>query len=178
MINTWINAFIKPKETFAKEKANASLSKGFLYYLIAGLISAVILFLAVSFFPAIYSVYGAQSSSIFTVIMIRTVLIVFNIITIGMFFAIAKLLGGKGSFTSLFYLASLYAVPIALISWIPYLVVLAILYAYYLLYLAVKESQELAGGKAVAVTLISIILVILLGFIIGLPAIIAKASSI
>ena len=137
------------------------------------------MFLAVSFFPAIYSVYGqevmkqviAQSGSIFTIIINPIVTIVTYVIAIGVFFVIAKLLGGKGSFTSLFYLSSLYAVPIALISWIPYLGILAILYWYYLLYLTVKESQELSGGKAAGAILIPLILAALLGLIIGIAAI-------
>ncbi|MFH1255860.1 MAG: hypothetical protein V1494_01075 [Candidatus Diapherotrites archaeon] len=40
-INLWINSVTNPEETFAAEKAKASLDNGFFNYSVAGLISVV-----------------------------------------------------------------------------------------------------------------------------------------
>ena len=158
MINSWINALTKPKETFAAEKANATIGKGVINFLIAGVITGVMIFVLSLVIPRLGSVPGI-APNIFSVVLTPIGTIFWAFVGLGISFILAKILGGQGSFTSLFYLVSLYAVPIALLSWIPLLGFLVALYAVYLFFLALKESLTLSTGKAIAVIIIPLVLI-------------------
>ena len=99
--------------------------------------------------------------------------VIISILGAGILFVIAKVLGGKGSYSSIFYLASLYAVPLAFVSWIPIVSLLASLYSIYLIYLVIKISQDRSSERAIATVLIPIILV----FIVVLISIIFLIGS-
>jgi len=164
MINSWINALTKPKETFVAEKANASIGKGVINFLIAGVITGIMTFVIGLVFSMLGSI-PVDITSVFSVVLTPIGTIFWAFVGLGISFIIAKILGGQGSFTSLFYLVSLYAVPIALLSWIPVLNILVILYSLYLFFLALKESLTLSTGKAIAVILIPIVLLGILAVI-------------
>lgn len=171
MINTWINAVTKPKETFAAEKANASIGTGAIYYLIGGLISGVIFFIINMIFSTatggatVAAVAGV--TGIIGIIITPILTVIASFIIVGIYFILAKIFGGTGSYSSLFYLMSLYAVPLSIFSQIPILGLLVGLYALYLDFLVIKESQQLSTGKAIAVILIPIIIIAILVIILG-----------
>ncbi len=169
--NVWINAFLKPKETFASEKANASLGKGVLYILIGSLIYGIITLIGQLITGIISSdALGMISGLIGAVIITPLIILILDLIFVGVYFVIAKIFGGKGSYTSILYLDSLYTIPqlalMGIFALVPIvggiLNLLLLAYSIYLFYLVIKESQELSSGKAIIVTLIPIVLVILL----------------
>ncbi|MBI4044909.1 MAG: YIP1 family protein [Candidatus Diapherotrites archaeon] len=167
----WIDAFIKPSETFAAEKANATAGKGSINFFIAGFMSALISYLIFALFPnQFFSIYGYQPSTLplplsdiagISIVM-PVATIVIGIIWTTVIFVASKILGGKGNFTALLYLVSLPLVVFSLISWIPYVGILVMLYLLWLEVIAVRESQELSTGKSIATILIPPIIVVVL----------------
>ncbi|MDO8624584.1 MAG: YIP1 family protein [Candidatus Diapherotrites archaeon] len=176
MIDVWMNALLKPKETFASEKSKADLGKGIINFVIAGLISGVIGFVATTFAlggsnGATGAVMGAAVGAL-GIVVSPIVMVIGSLIGAGVVYLFAKLLGGKGTYTQLFYLTSLYAVPIAvlgiigIIPIIGLIGILVMLYTVYLEILAIAESQGLSLGRAflsilIPVVIISIIVAIL-----------------
>ena len=180
MINTWVNTITKPKETFAAEKGNASMGKAAVNYIIAGVISGVIAFLATLIGlsqtgSATTTAIGAGLGAL-GIIVSPIVTLIGAFIGVGIIWIFAKILGGKGTYTQLFFLVSLFAIPMAVIGLVivipavgSILGLLVGLYTLYLWVMAVQSSQELSTGRAVAAVLIPIILI---GIIIAILAVI------
>jgi len=180
MINTWVNTITKPKETFAAEKGNASMGKAAVNYIIAGVISGVIAFLATLIGlsqtgSATTTAIGAGLGAL-GIIVSPIVTLIGAFIGVGIIWIFAKILGGKGTYTQLFFLVSLFAIPMAVIGLVivipavgSILGLLVGLYTLYLWVIAVQSSQELSTGRAVAAVLIPIILI---GIIIAILAVI------
>ncbi|MFH1199451.1 MAG: Yip1 family protein, partial [Candidatus Micrarchaeota archaeon] len=174
----WVAVLTKPKETFAAEKANASLKEGAIHlaigYGIYGLITGILMAFAPSLFPGIpgmaagvtaiittpisYTLFGVAATAILTVFMM----------------AIAKLLSGPGGFAQMYYLGALYIAPMAILQVLTFvptvgsLVMLLIgIYMLYLKTLMIKEVHGFSTGKAVAVWLIpsAILLIAVLAII-------------
>tara|TARA_Y100000310_G_scaffold345709_1_gene468634 strand:+ start:38180 stop:38752 length:573 start_codon:yes stop_codon:yes gene_type:complete len=166
MIDLWIKAITKPQETFTAQKNNANLGTGIVNYAIAGLISGILSFLL---FGIIGAALGGGLESVAPGVLSIVTTPVFQVIgaliAAALFFIIAKVLGGNGSYTQIFYLASLYAVPVALVSWIPLVGFLVSLYALYLFYLVIKISQGLSTGRAILTILIPFGILVILGII-------------
>ena len=152
MISQWIGAITNPRETFRNEKLNASFGKGAVNYFIAGLISAI-LGLLISMTSANAGI--AAAFGVINLIILPIWNVIVGIITVGIIFLFAKLLGGKGSYSSMFYLISLAIVPITvivallsgLVALIPILAILVLLcflilivYAIYIEVLAISIS--------------------------------------
>lgn len=184
MINTWINAFLKPKETFAAEKSNATLGKGLVNYLIGGLITGLISFIVLTLGgAALAGAAGAAVGGVVGVIAIFTtaiMTIVVSLIFVGIIFIVAKILGANGSYTQLYYLISLVAVPLAILTILSFVPVagwilnlLVGLYSLYLWVVALQESQGLSTGRAVAAILIPIIVI---GIIVAILAVLLGAA--
>lgn len=180
LFRVWIDSFFKPKETFALEKAKATISKGILNYAIAGLISGIFTFflLAVvqSLMPSIEPTPFGIVEIIFNIIWAP----VFSLFGIGVLFVVAKVLDGKGNFTGLYYLASTFAVATAFLTWIPIVGLLVLVYTLYLQYLVLREQQELSSARAIATILIPLIIVAILAAIFMLlfgPDILAAMGS-
>jgi len=175
IFSLWKNAVMNPKETFVKEKANASVGIGILYYFIAFLISGLLgmLGLFINIGTAI-TVTGAG-----VVIGAAIVGSILTIIGQGILFIIAKLLGGKGTIIQQYYLVALYAAPLTIlssvISLIPLVGLLSLLiglYELYLLLLVLTEVHQYGMGKAaLTVFLPAIIILILLVIILGVAVI-------
>lgn len=181
MIQTWIKAFLKPKETFVQEKTNASIGKAILYIVIGSIIGGILgsiysLLVSLVFGFGLFSLPVFVFTLIANIVLFPIASVIFSFISIGFFFIIAKLLGGKGNFSTLFYFVSLYFVPLTtimyLLIFIPVIGVLFIfvllLYSLYLFYHALKESQELSGGKAILAIIIPIIVLFVLSFVLFL----------
>jgi hypothetical protein len=194
MFQTWINVLTKPGEaTFEAERhgPNATLSAAIIWIVIAGFISAI--FGVISM--AISSLMGggvsmmekiAQSSDlppeaaqffamsagggIAVIGMIFCLTLIFVpvgfLIGSGIYFLIAKLFKGTGSFEEQTYLLATFTAPImvinAAISIIPFLggcvgFIIAI-YQLVLTYFALKVSHNLTSGKAIGVILTPILI--------------------
>ncbi|MCR4334911.1 MAG: YIP1 family protein, partial [archaeon] len=178
MIDLWIKAITKPQETFNAEKKNANLGIGIVNYAIAGLISGILAFLL---FGIIGAIFGGSLEAVAPGVLSIATTPIFQVIgaliIAGLFFIVAKVLGGKGSFSQIFYLASLYAVPIALVSWIPFVGWLASIYALYLLYLVIKISQGLSTGRAILTILIPIVILFIIATILAVIVGVAVLSA-
>jgi hypothetical protein len=172
----WMNAITKPAETFKSEKRNAKLLDGVIHYSIAGFIVgliATVMFILSVLFLQIYLPYDAWSIMlipIFYPIIYPIFLIVITLILAGIFFIMAKILGGKGNFETQYYLLAIFHAPIIIIisslSLIPiigYFISLVIhIYALYLLTLSIREAHELDTAKAVLTWLIPGLIIIIL----------------
>lgn len=166
MESLFIEAIRNPKETFAKEKSKGSIGSAVKNYLIAGAIIGIIAFLISilenAFDPGNQEMGTVIVGGILGAIFLMAILIFIEFLSNIVSFVIAKVLGGKGSFTSLFYLNSLYAPVMYLLSYIPFLGLATSIYGVYLFYLAVKESQELSSGRAIVTTILPVLLIIII----------------
>lgn len=160
-----IHALKNPKETFEKERHNATFFKALLYLVFAGVILgvyAIIISVITMFFGAEAPILG----SLLTLILFPIILVFSVFFSTAFYWIIAKILGGKGSFSSLFYLNSIIVLVISALGIIPILNLIVIIYAYYLMYLAIKISQELSTGRALIVLFLPWIIQIVLGVLI------------
>ena len=159
-IQLYIDAFLKPAETFAAEGKNSDLGKAAINYAIAGLLMAVV---SLPFSVALNALVGKTLegiiSGVISIFIYPIILPIFAAIGVGISFVLAKLLGGKGSFTSLYYLISTFYPAVGLLSGIPIVSFLVSLYSLYLQFLAIKESQSLSTSRAALVVLIPLIII-------------------
>ncbi len=77
------------------------------------------------------------------------------------YWVVAKLFGGKGSLSAQYYVVSLYAAPLAMIDLIPLVGLVALIYQFYLTVLAISSVHKLSAGKAIAVVLMPIVLLLI-----------------
>ncbi|OIO25391.1 hypothetical protein AUJ14_04365 [Candidatus Micrarchaeota archaeon CG1_02_55_22] len=157
MVSTWTAAVTKPEATFKAEKRKADLATGALNYAVGGLLGAVLGSLLLGAWIALP---GVVVSSIVGAI-------IGGLVGTLILWVVAKILGGKGEFTDQFYVTSLYAPVIMLLSGIPWLGILAVLYGLYLLVLALKEVHAFSTGRAVAVIIVLLVLVFLLALVLA-----------
>ncbi|MFQ5405531.1 MAG: YIP1 family protein [Candidatus Micrarchaeia archaeon] len=186
-IELWKSALLKPKETFAKEKANASLTEGVKQIAVAAaagglVVGLIILVISLLGGPAglvaglIGVVGGVAGAVIFAVI--------FSLIGNGITWIIAKVLGGAGSFSTQYYVAALYTAPVILanialgiIPVIGSLVGLLVgLYSIYLSVLMVKEVHQMSTLKAAVVVLLPAITLGIL-VVLGLVTLLGATSG-
>ncbi len=176
----YTDAFLKPKETFAAQKANAELGKGILNFVLGGFLYGIVAFVLV----AALSLAGGNPAGIVVgaiyIVAAPILVVIFELIMLIVPFILSKIVGGTGSYTSLFYLTSLYSVAALVLQAIPLVGFFVSLYTVYLFYLAVKESQGLSQNRALAVVLIPLVLVIVvvvLLLVLGLFALGGVVSS-
>lgn len=194
--NLWKEALIHPKETFKKEKANASLLKAIRNVGIAGLISGLFLGLFYSiilllggtsiFFPNIRDVNFLTLYSVTILILLPIFCIILILFESLVYFIFAKILGGKGKYTQQIYLMSLYWAPILIISTIVLILeflhiaiyaitaLVLLLYNLYLVTMALKETHEFSTIRAVLSWVIPLVIltIILISFIVFLAGLI------
>ena len=164
----WIDSVTKPKETFSAEKQNSDFVKGSINYVIAGVVGAI-LGLVISL--ATGSPFaGLQAASIVTSPIVG---IIMALIATLVYFIVSKLFGGHGAFKEIYYLMSLYQVPMAILMAIPIVNILAGLYSLYLFYLIIMETQGLSSGKSIIVVLLPIIVI---GVILAVLAVIVGVA--
>jgi hypothetical protein len=182
---TWASAYFHPEETFDAEKKNATLGNIAANAFIIGLISSVVGFIvnvassltATIISPRFSSLDIAMAAVVMVAGIILTPIGVF--ISSGIYFVIAKILGGKGGYmaqTLGIVLVSggivLLAAPLNLLSAIPCLgfaFALAgaavALYGLYSQWKMIKKVHEMSGLRAAAVILIPIIIVVVIAII-------------
>ncbi|MDO8625154.1 MAG: YIP1 family protein [Candidatus Diapherotrites archaeon] len=162
MFDTAVNAFVHPTVTFEQELAKATLGKALVKMAVAGLIQGLLLAVVLLLFLPFLT--GASATIAIPLIVVGVVLfsVVWGIVWNVLVFLAAKLLGGKGSYTGLLYLTSLYAPLLAILSIIPIVNILVFFYSLYLLFAAIRHSQQLSEGRAIAVIAVLFGLVLLL----------------
>lgn len=123
-LGTWINAFLKPKETFAREKQNASYKKAFINLIIAGVIWGIFfvgyMVPLENLFLIILSLGKLDFTGIINLILLILIGTIFFVIieltNSIVIFIFAKILGGQGKFEQLLYLFSLFFIPWAIVG--------------------------------------------------------------
>jgi hypothetical protein len=211
-IQTWINVLTHPsEETFVQErqKPNANLTTALIWIVIAAVISAVFGFIAARSMFAAQSPMMLQmfdqmdlppeartqmaelfSSGLMTGIMggasvfsIIWVPIGF-LISVGIYYIIARILGGTGDYGRYAYLIAVFQAPLtillAVIGWVPFLGgclgLISAIYSLVLTFYATKVEHNLTSGRAIAVIVIPIVIVIALVVCFG-AAILAMIAS-
>lgn len=157
----YIDAFLKPAETFAAQKANADLGKGILNFALGGLIYGILLFIITAILSAATGNLAGIVVGAVYIVAAPIVVVIAELIGLLVPFVLSKFAGGTGSYSSLFYLTSLYEVPVLALQAIPVVGWLVSFYSIYLFYHALKESQGLSSGRARAVVLIPLALVVI-----------------
>ena len=190
-ISSWVGALTKPKETFAAEKANASLVEGVkqlaLVSAIGGIVFALMFLAFAAIFTGITSAFGLTgffqgflggflSSGIILLVLLPIIMaitsVIITVVYVGIFYLICKVLGGTGSFEQQFYLSTIFLIPlevlmIALVVAIPLLgillALLLLLYGIYLAYLVTKEVHGFGVVKFVIALVIYLVVFFILG---------------
>lgn len=189
IIDTWRRVLTQPGEpVFLEEKnsPNATLQTALIWMLIAGVVAAIFGLLAsavgASSMNAMMSQAGLppemeeQMGPMFAAMTGGAGLAA--IITVPLFFLIgsfiyhllAKVLGGVGEYSTFAYLMATYQAPLTIASSvlaiIPFLgscvALLLAIYGYVLSYFAVKANYGLSSGKAIAVVVIPLAVLLLL----------------
>ena len=193
IIATWQRVLMQPgEEAFAQEAQgpNATLTVGVIWMVIAGVIAGVLGGIQALIFAGSVGGLGGMLGGMGLPPEMTSQLGMMMggagwaaIVTVPVFFLIgalivhllATVLGGKGDFGKIAYLISTYQAPItiasAIIALIPFLggciTPLLGIYGLVLEYFAVKVNYGLTQGRAIAVVLIPIALVIVLVFCVG-----------
>ncbi len=176
-IGKWKAALTAPEDTFAKEMKNANLKDALVWSaaagtvggFVSGLLSALI---SLVFSPSVVSVLGLLFSPIMYAIGFAILMPIGLIISVGIMFLIAKLLGGEGSFTAQAYLTSMFASPLVLVSVVCSAIPLGFLisgalslYQLYLEVLVLKAVHKFSTKRAVVAVLVPVIIAVILVFL-------------
>lgn len=173
----------KPVQTFRKVKKSADLMQGLQHVVVAGLIAGFInglmaMVFGTSIAGALMPVAaGVAGATAFFAVLIGTPIgnAISWIISSGIFYLIAKFLGGKGDFKTQAYLYAIYIAPIGIITAVLNLLPVAgqilslivSLYALYMLTMSLKEAHGYSVGKAVLTWLLPLIFLVVIAAIIG-----------
>ncbi len=180
-VDKWEAVLTKPKETFAAEKKNASFAEGAKHLAIGYGVYGLLMGITLAFLNTLYEIPGMPSlpmpfPGMAAIITTPITYIIGGIVGIaigtGVLWIIAKLLGGQGSFTAMYYLGSLYAAPLAVLQILSIISVagglvslLLLVYMLYLLTLMIKEVHGFDTTKAVLVWAIPLVLLVVLAMI-------------
>ncbi|MBN2203212.1 MAG: YIP1 family protein [Candidatus Aenigmarchaeota archaeon] len=170
-LRLWKEVLTKPKETFKKERKNASLGNAAKNFFVASIISALMV---------LVSSYTNPEMSVlpefweYMIVLLIPISVLASFAMSGIYYVIARLLDGKGNYATQTWLMSVYTVPITLISslitLIPYVDLLSIfvgLYSLYLLTLSFKETHKFNTGRAIMTWIIPFMLIIVVAAIIA-----------
>lgn len=180
-MNKFLKVLIKPSEVFREEKEKASVKKALITFLIisflVGMINLVGFFLnpqSVFLLNIINLILPIKLPIIQSLIAILYLVFlpIISVVIVLLFslfgFAISRFFGGIGDYRTFLYFASIYYVPLGLItaifSQIPgigqYIAYIIITYTIYPFTVALKESFNLSVRKAFAVWLIPTLIVL------------------
>lgn len=171
----WLDALIRPEETFKRERHNASLGDAMLNVGAAGLISGIMLGLLVFLLTAIIPSAGKDVILGFGILGFIVVVVGYPILSVfgllmgsSIIFIVAKIFGGKGDFTTQTYLFSLFMAPISIIQILGFIPLIGILvslivglYSLYLYVVALREVHSFSTGRAILTILIPAVLAII-----------------
>ncbi len=167
---TWLDALIYPKETFRAEKEGASLGDALNNIAVAGLIAGIV-------FGLISGLLLGLFGFVIGIITFPIIVIISFLFESLIFFILAKILGGKGDFSTQTYLISLFTAPLVVLSlvglipimgWVLYIPI--VLYSLYPLTIALRESHGFSTARAnltwlIPRLIIGLIIVLLLSMI-------------
>lgn len=182
-------AFFRPVDTFNELKAESSPRNYIINFALAGLVGWVGMLIGMAFLLIMMESFAnvlaaspmqmlgeAISTALFALLAFPLIAILSGIIASAVYFIIAKLLGGSGSFTNQTFAFSLivgasslvllpfhmlFAIPFVGLLMFPISFALAI-YVFYLYYKIIRNIHGLSNGKAIAVLAIPIAIAILL----------------
>lgn len=194
MFDTWRNVLLRPgEEVFVEEKARptGTLGTALIWMVIAAVITAILGWLRVQmmgnamagmdqFFanadmpPEVQAQFATMFGAAVGAASLWSILLVpiGFLITVGVLHLLASVLGGSGDFGKMGYLRATYQAPLlvlsSLIGLVPFLggciSFLLWIYGFVLTYFAVKVNYNLTSGRAIAVVLIPLAVVVLLTF--------------
>jgi Yip1 domain len=192
--NQYIKVLTRPSAaTFAEEQGKASWDIVWVQLIIYAIVAAVLGYLALLISPNQFSTTGSsavspgmvQAISLSTGFGLILLIPIGFFIGVGIYYLIAKAFGGQGTFLAQSYTTLLYSVPIGILSFalrlIPILGALVAfalsIYGIVLQIFAIMAVHRLSGGKATAVVLIPVAVLLVLACILGIIfiAIIAAA---
>ncbi len=188
----WQAVLLKPNDVLAKEaKAKVTLMDGLIGYVIAGIIGGLISVISLTLFSsaALKSspLLGAMSNPLLLLAFGLVMGIISSFIMAGLVHLVSKMLGGKGAFTSLYYLLSVIAVPIAVlnvVSIIPLLgsiISLVVgLYSLYLWVVAVSKLYGMSMMRSAGAVIISVVVLLGVVFLVSMvlaAGLIASAAA-
>jgi hypothetical protein len=193
--NQYIKVLTKPSAaTFAEEQGKASWDIVWVQLIIYAVVAAVLGYLAFLISPNQFSTAGSsalnpgmiQAISLSTGLGLILLVPIGFFIGVGIYYLIAKALGGQGTFLAQSYTTLLYSVPIGILTFalrlIPILGALAAaalgIYGIVLQVFAIMAVHRLSGGKATAVVLIPVAVVFVLVCVLVIIIIAAVASQI
>jgi hypothetical protein len=145
-------AFIKPWEEVKKLKG--SLVDGLIYNEIGAVILAVITFLFGNLLPSTPKMLaGVMSFALLILVPIGL------LITSGIYYALAKLFGGKGSFDKQTFLLGAVSLPLTIFTIIPIINILAALWSLVVYFFVLKEAHQLSDLKTIVVELLPAVVI-------------------
>jgi hypothetical protein len=188
-IETWRRVLTQPGEpVFEQEKMNpnGTLQTALIWMVIAGVVAAIFGLIAGAIGASSMSAALSQAglppemeAQLAPMIGMMTGSSIAAIITVPVFFLIgtfilhliAKMLGGQGEYSTFAYLSSTFQAPLtiasSILAIIPFLggcvSLLIMIYNYVLSFYAVKANYGLTSGRAIAVVLIPLALLMVLG---------------
>ncbi|MCL6088695.1 MAG: YIP1 family protein [Candidatus Marsarchaeota archaeon] len=176
MTGLWQAVLLKPQPTLAAQaKSKATLMDGLTGYVIAAIISGIISVISLMLLSsaALKSpLLGTMSNPLFVLIFAIVMGLVSSFVMAGLVHLASKLLGGKGSFTQLYYLLSIIAVPIAVLNVVTIIPVLGgilgLVVSLYSLYLWVLAGSKLYGMtmmRSAGAVLIAVVVVMAVAFV-------------
>jgi hypothetical protein len=121
LFTLWFTALLHPRETFKREKANASIKNAIMHIFLSGLVSAalmtyVVLIFMKAFWGGVSDLSGLSNLFLFVVLVAPMSLILSILTGSAILFFIAKAFKGKGSYIIQTYLISIFASPLFVIS--------------------------------------------------------------
>lgn len=178
MYEIWKSVLTKPKETFRLQAKKADYVEAVKHVGVAGVIQGILtgifITLGLSAVGGLFG-YGSLGASLggLSIIGLAISVPIMAAITLfigsGIFYIIARLLGGKGNYQTQTYLMAIYMAPLGLIgilAMIPFVGILVSLgvtiYMLYLLTLALKETHKFTTGRAVLTWLLPLIVIMVL----------------
>lgn len=178
MYEIWKSVLTNPKKTFKAQAKKADYVEAVKHVGVAGIIQGILtgifITLGLSAVGGLLG-YGALGTSLggLSIIGLAIFVPIMAAITLfigsGIFYIIARILGGKGSYQTQTYLIAIYMAPLGIIgvlAMIPFVGILVSLgvtiYMLYLLTLALKETHKFTTGRAVLTWLLPVIVIMVL----------------
>lgn len=149
-----VDVLMKPKAAIKKHK-KTSFTEGLTYYLLATFVVGIILAIMTA------------GTAIPMIVLYPVTATIGLIITGFVVWVIAKVLGCKAEVGNFLGLLGVSMSGIALLSWIPFVGVLASLYGLYILYVMLTEGTGMESVSAIITILIPIVLLAILAVVIA-----------
>ena len=179
MFDNWMAVLSNPRKVLSAQSKKASVSEGAKNVAVASLISGIISWVIFSFIVKTPVTSGplaglASGASLAAIPFGIVAAVIGGLIGAGILHLVAKLLGGKGKYETLYYLFSIVSAPIMVVSSLtqvlsvatPVLTGLAglavALYAIYMEVLAIMQAHGFSTLRALATLLIPLVVVIVL----------------